>query len=51
MGQLLRSYDASGIDQELIKALTSAGCADVAAILAATDSASQVIRNQSLACH
>lgn len=42
IGQLLRSYDPSCADEALLKVLVSAGCADVASILAANDNASQV---------
>ena len=44
IGQLLRSYDCSNIDEPLLRTLASAGCADVAAILASNDNAIQVGR-------
>ena len=50
MGQLLRSYDGSCADEALLRALASAGCADVAAILAANDNASQVDRDLLRSC-
>ena len=42
MGQLLRSYDGSSADEALLESLTAASCADVAALLAANENASQV---------
>ena len=42
MGHLLRSYDCSCADQTLLTALSKAGCADVAALLAANPQASKV---------
>ena len=42
MGHLLRSYDCSCADKTLLTALSKAGCADVAAMLAANPQASKV---------
>ena len=42
MGHLLRSYDCSCADRTLLTALSKAGCADVAAMLAANPQASKV---------
>lgn len=42
MGKLLRSYDGSSADETLLRSLAGCGCADVAAILAANDNATQV---------
>ena len=46
MGHLLRSYDCSCADKTLLTALSKAGCADVAAMLAANPQASKVSRGK-----